>query len=133
MGAGTLGDTEDVAAVAEDDGRLLPHRMFARAPSSTVTPVAQASAARSALKRSLKLINAHLNGYAERCVIKSSHNIYRRQGSDCAYLFFSTYTIDLTDVGGTEGMEERRCVRSDCSVVDAGNGDINRDVWNVNA
>lgn len=51
---------DDVAADAEDDGRLLPHRTFARAPSSTVTPVAHASTARSALKRSLKLMNAHL-------------------------------------------------------------------------
>ena len=60
-GTGVLVDGEDdVAADAEDDGRLLPHRTFARAPSSTATPVAHASTARSALKRSLKLMNAHL-------------------------------------------------------------------------
>ena len=49
-------------------------------------------------------------------------------GSEYTYLFFSTYTIDLTAVGGIEGIDERRCVRSDCSVVDAGNGDIKREV-----
>ena len=55
-------EEDDAAAVPEGDGRLLPHRTFARAPSSTATPVAHASAARSALKRSLKLTNAHLGG-----------------------------------------------------------------------
>jgi len=49
-------------------------------------------------------------------------------GSIYTYLFFSTYTIDLTAVGGIEGIDDRRCVRSDCSVVDAGNGDIKREV-----
>jgi hypothetical protein len=96
-----------------------------------MTPVAHASAARSALKRSLKLINAHLIGYARRCVRNPPIAYINVFASMAAYLFFSTYTIDLTAAGGIEGMEERRYVRSDCSVVDAGNGDIKRDVWDA--
>lgn len=69
-------------------GLLLPHLTFARATvvsGETATPVAQASAARSALNLSLKFMNAHLS-------FRSSQHDKREKGErrEEADLFFST-------------------------------------------
>lgn len=66
-------------------GLLLPHLTFARATvvsGETATPVAHASAARSALNLSLKFMNAHLDSGEGGISDLSWNKTYRERNSD---------------------------------------------------
>jgi len=100
--------TDIYATVAAETGGggaeeflLRPQRTPRRSPSMS-SPFAHASAARSADVRSLKLTNAHLD--------------------------FATWTIERKDVGSTPGNDLMTCVRTVCSVADAGKEERNNDI-----
>ena len=95
----------------------LPHLTLTLWPSMSM-PFAQASAARSAESRSLKLMNAHL-GLCQ----SPSLSIPAK-----THLDFATCTTDLSLSGFMEGSDLMTTVRNDCSVASAGNDDRNSDI-----
>jgi len=84
-------------------------------------PFAQASAARSAESRSLKLTNAHLKG----CQLPGIPTLSKAANT---HFDFATCTTDLSFSGFMEGSDLMAMVRNDCSVASAGNDDRNSDI-----
>lgn len=103
-----------------------PHFTDARVPSIS-TPAAQASAAFSAEALSVKLTNAQLFS-PEVKPNAQSRVLLRLKQMQRPYRFFATWTTDLNAVGGTEGRDDTRAPRIDCSVADSGRDVRNRDV-----
>lgn len=55
-------------------------------------------------------------------------NVHVSVGQEGTYLFFSTYTMDLTSAGGIEGIEINNAVRRVVSFMVEGIGETKRDV-----
>lgn len=98
----------------------LPHLTPTLWPSMSI-PFAQASAARSAESRSLKLTNAHL-------YFSEFPGILNFLALANTHFDFATCTTDLSLSGFMEGSDLMTVVRNDCSVASAGKDDRNSDI-----